>query len=388
MKHLLKKIWKRHYLFEICLGLILILIAAAIAWISLGGYTLPSLDFFKKNKTTETAPASPEIIKQVRRAIDGLLVEEGKEKPPLAAVMIENMVEAQPISGIDKANLVFEAVTEANITRFLAFYPLDDSLKDFEIGPVRSARPYYLDWTAELGALYAHVGSSPGADRLIKKGIVQDLDQWFKSQYFNRVSWRPGPHNIYTTVDLLKQALAEVRPLKNPQGLTSAVQEDNPAGWLFKDDAPSGERGKVGEIKIDYVAPYDVVWRYDKENNEYVRYQWGLLGTANDSAAVSPAEKPVIAPHKTADGSLIKAKNIVVVWQEMKVLDEVGRKWFGTIGEGKAIVFRDGQAIQGIWRKPSRSERMRFFDASGNEVVFNAGTTWVEIAPVGYGVEY
>lgn len=334
----------------------------------------------EKQEEVVVPPSAPQE-ELVRRTIDGVLVKKGEENPPLAAVMIENMVEAQPIDGIDKANLIFESVTEANITRFLAVYTIDDTpsshwdssgsgvlakARNFEIGPVRSARPYYLDWVTELNALYAHVGGSPEANKLIKQGIVKDLDQWFESQYFWRDTKKPGPHNVYTSADLLAQAVRKEEFTQKEIG-----------HWQFKDDAASDARGLVEKITVGYNNPYNVEWQYNKEENEYQRLQWGdEPPTGGDGV------------HRTADGNVIKAKNIAVAWLSMKVLDEVGRKWFGTTGQGKAVVFQDGQAIKGAWRKPSRGERMKFFNESGEEIEFNAGTTWIEILPQGYKVEY
>ena len=363
-----RKIWRKlhrkHYIFE----LILVLIIVAAVGITIKNVWPSGKSFRFWNRPAPTQESLSPVIPQenlVRRAIDGIKVGQGKENLPLVAVMIENMVEAQPISGIDKASLVFESVTEANITRFLAVYAADDTLKDFEIGPVRSARPYYLDWATELNALYAHVGGSPEANKLIKQGIVKDLDQWFKSQYFWRETSKLGPHNVFTSTDLLKQA---VQKEKFEQKIFSP--------WQFKDEAAIGERGSIEKIVVGYSNPYDVTWQYDKEHNEYQRLQWG-----------APGDEPRVQ-HKTADGDVIKTKNIAVAWLPMKILDEVGRKWFGTIGQGKAVVFQDGQAIKGTWNKPSRDERMKFFNESGEEIKFNAGTTWVEVVPTGYKVGY
>ena len=72
----------------------------------------------------------------------------------------------------------------------------------------------------------------------------------------------------------------------------------------------------------------------------------------------------------------------------MKVLDELGRKQFTTIGEGKGLVFQDGRVSVGTWEKPGARERMRFYDAQGNEMEFNGGVTWIEIVPYGDKVEY
>jgi len=348
---------------------------------------------WRKPKVTEVAKVAE--VAAVRRGLDGVLVEPGKEKSPFAGVMVENMVEAQPISGLADANLVFEALTEANITRFLAYFvlppppPQSSPIKveevdgnppppvggargggDIEIGPVRSARPYYLDWASEFDTLYGHVGSSPVAyDMLRKQGVegVHDLDQWYKSEYFRRVTSRPAPHNVLTSSELLRKAYDDI--FGSSASAAAEAELPNIDPWKFKGDASPDVRGNVSDIKIGYAAPYNVEWLYDKARNSYTRMQWGGV-------------------HKDAQGREIVTKNIAVAFEEMKVLDDLGRKQFTTIGEGKGLVFQDGRVSVGTWKKPSARERMRFYDAQGNEIEFNGGTTWIEIVPTGYNVSY
>lgn len=345
----------------------------------------------RERNTTTSASAQPvQEVPKIRRTLDGVFVEEGKERPPMVGVMVENMDEAQPISGIADANLVFEAVTEANVTRFLALFILggpasggpEAGPRDIEIGPVRSARPYFLDWASELDTLYGHVGSSPAAyEMLRKRGVegVHDLDQWYKDEYYFKKNGRPRPHHLYTNTELLRRAYEkEYTPSESPplgggeKTISSPSKGEVRRGfepWQFKNDAPPDLRGNVSEIKVGYGGQYAVQWLYDKSENHYKRMQWG--GT-----------------HKDASGKEVITKNIAMAFQEMKVLDAIGRKEFKTIGEGKGLVFQDGRVVVGIWKKPSPRERMRFFDAQGGEVEFNAGVTWVEIVPKDYRATY
>ncbi|MFH0804659.1 MAG: DUF3048 domain-containing protein, partial [Patescibacteria group bacterium] len=126
----------------------------------------------------------------VRRVLDGVYVPSGQENLFPAAVMVENLVAARPQSGLAKANVVYEALAEGGITRFMAVYasPLA-GLR--EIGPVRSARPYYLDWVGEYHALYLHAGGSPQALQDIKRYNVFDLSQFTNGPYYKRIKYQP-----------------------------------------------------------------------------------------------------------------------------------------------------------------------------------------------------
>ena len=95
------------------------------------------------------------------RILDGVYLSDGESEKYPVAVMIDNKYEARPWSGLSYAGLVFEAPVEGGITRFLAVYSSSREIK--KIGPVRSIRPYYLDWASGYGALMAHIGGSPAA---------------------------------------------------------------------------------------------------------------------------------------------------------------------------------------------------------------------------------
>ena len=106
---------------------------------------------------------------------------ENWEKRFPLAVMIENSTEARPQSGLSSADIIYEAVAEGGITRFMVIYLCN--LSDVQIGPVRSARTYFLDWLSEYDGLYAHVGgaNTPGPANALGQIIkykIKDLNQF------------------------------------------------------------------------------------------------------------------------------------------------------------------------------------------------------------------
>ena len=118
---------------------------------------------------------STEIGCKFRRVLDGVCVEtEEQVNPRLVAVMIENHPDSRPQSGLYQASVVYEAPVEGNYSRFLAIFPSGVEVK--KAGPVRSVRPYYLDWVREYGdPLYMHVGGSPEALVKIDNFNINDL---------------------------------------------------------------------------------------------------------------------------------------------------------------------------------------------------------------------
>jgi hypothetical protein len=240
----------------------------------------------------------------------------------------------------------------------LAIYAADSDVS--EIGPVRSARPYFLDWTEEFGALYAHSGGSPEALRLIPQYDILDLNEFAYGRFFWRSKSRYMPHNLYTSVELLNEAFA-----------AKEGEVKNFTPWQFKDEANVDARPEEEKRAKIYFSTktYEAGWQYDRETNDYLRYQAGVI-------------------QQDRDGFEVRAKNIVVQFVKMTVLDSVGRKDIETLGNGEAIVFQDGIRIDGTWRKETRSDRTKFYDTTGAEIKFNPGVTWVEVVPIGTEVEF
>jgi len=268
------------------------------------------------------------------------------------AVTIENMFEVRPQDGLSRAKLVIEAPVEGGITRFLAFYDGSENLS--RIGPIRSARPYFLDWAEEWRALYVHVGGSPEALNLIKKNNIFNLNQFFESWYFWRSARRVAPHNVFSSSELLKQALTD-KDWQEPEGFERLIYKDD----LGAEDRPD----QVNDIVIDYsTEPYRVIWKYDREANSYLRYQGGQ-------------------PHLDAAGQQLKVKNVLIQFAEMRVIDNEGRRYIKTIDNNIGILYRDGQVMEINWEKKDRSDRTKFYDLTGPEIEFNRGITWIEVVP-------
>jgi len=287
-----------------------------------------------------------------RHPLTGAVLYEEVQLPQVFSVMIDNHEEAWPPTGIDQAFLVIEAPVEAGISRMLAFFS-EEQIVD-QIGPIRSARPYYLDWAAELDAMYVHVGGSNAALDQIASGGIFDMNQYWWGEYFWRANGnRYAPHNVFTSTESLR----EFYLLRDGAGVAPTRLYDV---WSWKDPEPTGKDG-VG-LYVDFWAPvYTVDWEYDGKTGRYLRSQF------ND-------------PHEVESGEQIMTDNVAVVVTEIEVIDNVGRREIRTTGEGEAYVLRDGIVIEATWKKPSTSERLKFYNrATGEEIVMNAGVTWIEV---------
>ena len=139
------------------------IIAVVIAVLLLASSASAAVVFWPYKKP---APAlKPVVVKKIEppkptteaAKLTGLQVPFDVNKRPVVAVMIENSPDARPQSGLLDAGVVFEAVAEGGITRFLTLF--QDTQPTY-VGPVRSARPYYIRWMLGFDAAYAHAGGS------------------------------------------------------------------------------------------------------------------------------------------------------------------------------------------------------------------------------------
>ncbi len=329
---------------------ILLIIAALLI---VGGGFLVYVIYQNIRSVDNTTATGEPVDGSVERKLDGVKVAPGQEDFLPVAVMIENHFDARPQSGLVEAKIVYEVLTEGLITRFLAIYDLSENVA--AIGPVRSARPYFMELAGEYDGFYVHSGGSPAALELLKSyDQVEDLNEFFgyNTGYFWRDDKRSAPHNLYTSTELLTEA-------KTQYGLPDKTEFEM---WRFKDDGAPATTTQ--EIKVDYsvLSTYHVVWKYKSGENNYERWQ-------NEQ------------PHTDSAGQFITAKNIIIQFARSKDVDDIGRKEITLTGKGKAMVFRDGEAIEGYWQKEEGWHRTRFYDNNGQEIQLNRGNTWVEIVP-------
>lgn len=306
-----------------------------------------------------TASASPSFSYFSRLDGEGVLTKE-EEIPSVVAIMIDNHPDAWPQSGIVDARVVYEAPAEGGITRYLAIFDKNQNVD--EVGPVRSARAYYLDWTREYGnPPYMHVGGSPEALRLLKVYKMWDADQFFWPYYW-RSRAKLAPHNVYTSAELWNKLFADY-------GARHPAQEWD--GWTFAPPAALASvnaSSSLKEITIKYGSGYVVSWQFSTTTNRYARFINGR-------------------PHKDSQGVQVMADNLLIQTAAVQILDDEGRKEIGTVGNGEARIITGGQLKHGTWKKETATSRTRFYSEDGKEAVLTPGQTWVQVVPVGATIE-
>jgi len=377
--------------------LIVVLIFFSSAYVSYsyfsGNKDIKFISPFSGYKTPngKTATAIPEEPKTEECPLNGEML--GKslkanwEKRRPMGIMIENHKDARPQSGLSSADIIYEAVAEGGITRFMGvFYCKDASI----VGPVRSARIYFIRMLQEYGEypLYAHVGGANtegpanalGEIQKLGWGLYNDLNQFavpfpYFWRDYERLPNRATEHTVYSSTTKLWQYAKDKRKLSN-------VDEDgvkwnkNFVSWKFKDDAKTADRGSIGSVTFgfwnSFASDFQVIWKYNSVNNSYSRSNGGQQHIDKDT------------------GKPLETKNVIVVFAKESPANDGydgGHILYKLIGSGDGYLFQDGKKEEITWEKEDAESRIKFYDNNSKEVSMVRGQVFVEILPIGNKVE-
>ena len=278
----------------------------------------------------------------------------GNDRP--IAIMIDNHKDAWPQAGLQDAYMVYEIIVEGGETRLMALFKGADLEK---IGPVRSARHYFIDYALENDAIYVHFGQSPQAQSDIKKYSVDDINGISEDgTTFWRVKDKTAPHNAVTSIaNLLKSAKSKkYRTTSEEKSILNYVTDEV--------NLENGE-GAV-KVTIPHSNLQTVEYYYDEENKVYERY-------ARDEEQVDwDTEKP------------ITVKNIIITFCDNYTLSDKenkGRQGLKNIGTFDGYYITNGKVIPIKCIKEARDEKTVYQDLEGNVINVNDGNTFVHICP-------
>jgi hypothetical protein len=278
------------------------------------------------------------------------VADEAATKRRVTAIMLENSPDSRPQSGLKDAGVVFEAVAEGGITRFIAMY---QESQPGLIGPVRSVRPYYVEWAAGFDPAVAHIGGSKRALDMIRSGKYGvDLDQFFNAATYWRATDRYAPHNVYTNFERLNA-------LEDKKDKRESAFKFSPRVDEKKSAEPNAKTINMAVSSGSYMVDYD----YDAASNSYVRKQGGANHTDREAGQIQP-------------------KVVIAIRVKMTLGFEDGyREQIETGGSGQAYIFQNGTVTEGTWSKENPQSQLKFTDGSGAEIKLARGQTWITAVP-------
>lgn len=300
--------------------------------------------FLRKNIfNIEKGSISLEGMSFSQSNLAGIRCENAKSRP--MAVMLSSDPEARPLAGISQADMVFEMpVTEGGVTRMMAVF---QCYQPEEIGSIRSSRLDFIPLVESLDAVYAHWGGEKDALAELDRGITDNIDglKYEGTTYYRKAGLKP-PHNGFTSFDLLKKATEKLG-----YSLSKSL-----ATYPYGDDKSLGQNDPPGLYKGNFL----VNWKYDPNHNTYLRWR-------NDKAETD-----------RNNSRQVEAKNVILLKTTWSPIDKDYIR-IRTIGSGEAVIYQNGQVINGSWEKKDDRSKLYFFDDKHQEVRFSPGPVWVEV---------
>ncbi len=294
---------------------------------------------------------------QIRSYLTGKWVnkEIGERRP--VAVMLNNIEEAQPMSGSSYADVIYECVVEGSLTRMMGLFEDYDKLD--KIGSVRSCRNYFVYYALEFDAIYCHYGQSAYAMPLLNEDFVNNLSGLGSEGdiVFYRTTDRIAPHNAYASAKGIKKGI-EIK------GYETNYSKDYKGKFTFAKDnevivPDSSDSYAATRVEPGYLI--NKPWfEYNADDQKYYRFEYG--------------DKQIDAENNQQ----LAADNIILQYSSWEQVDDKGYLGFDCHSGGKMTYITHGKARNGTWiRFDGDQGSVRYFDADGNEIVMNQGKTWV-----------
>jgi len=300
-------------------------------------------------------PNEEEVIEKigVPSPISGIYYPEEATSVRPIAVVLDNHPASRWQAGIQQAEIVYECEVEGPYTRYLAIY-LTESPE--HIGPVRSARPYFLEFALEFDAVFVHVGGSDEALIKIRDYNMANISGMTSGEFWRYYdTGKEAPNNMYTAMDNLREA----------QSYMNFRQEGNYESWQFHEDfTPMDECQETVtclSFAIYYNSEYHVSYDYDELLRTYRRFVNGKEHMDE------------------LDESAVTVTNIIIQKVNKRVLDSVGRLSLDTLSTGEGYYVTGGEVMEITWEKSSIREKTAYYDETGKALVLNPGKTWVQI---------
>lgn len=265
--------------------------------------------------------------------------------------------------GLSDAEIVWESLLAGGVTRFSALFLADDYE---QIGPIRSARLPDFELLRVYNSLLTFSGMATGTlDIMRADPLLPD-----------RMVGGSGPcpplcrypqdglaleHTLFGNTSQLRDWAVERDADVEPEALYGMAFSEEP---LISGTA-------MGTMTIRYRETV-VDWQWDAESERWLRFTDGA------------------AHMDTSQGVQVSATNVVVLEDDHVIQPFVRDQYWGPpnfayslnlIGSGRIFMLRDGQVLEGEWRRATRAEPLTFFDSDGNLLTFKPGNTFFNLVP-------
>ena len=277
------------------------------------------------------------------------------------AVMLNNIKVALPQCGVSKADIIYEALAEGNITRFEAIF--SDLNGVGNIGSMRSSRPYYIEIALSYDAIYVHAGGSEQAYSDISSKGVNNIDG-VRGAYSGEVFYRDPTRQKYGTEHSLFTTSDKVLEYTGKLGYESKHKGTFDYGLSFTDDVKMGSSAApASTVNVSFGGIKDTSFTYHSDTGYYTGFQYGtdfIDGTTNDA---------------------VKFKNLLVLYADTKILDDYGRRAVDLDGTGTGHFICNGKTIPIKWSHGGTGSTFKYELEDGTPLDLGVGKTYIAIVP-------
>ncbi|MFP7201482.1 DUF3048 domain-containing protein [Lysinibacillus halotolerans] len=305
----------------------------------------------------ETIPVSENVEQSFVTPFTGEKVQEEVSMRPVV-VTINNHPKARPQSGIASADVIYEMLAEGDITRLLALY---QSELPNNIGPIRSARDYFVEIAAGLDAFYIAHGYSPEARTLLENGVVDHVNGMaYDGTLFKRSKDRVAPHNSYMPGENIQAAADKVS--------ASLLYQKKVSYTFYKEDESVKIGEKANSVSVTYSNDnsFNSLYTYDEKSNRYTRQSGDAVTT--DYLTNEP----------------LKLSNVLIFEMKHSIIDNKGRREIDLHSGGTAYVFQQGMMREVRWE--NKDGVLKAVEEDGSEVKLVPGQTWIHFVPTDPGI--
>lgn len=307
--------------------------------------------------TTQPIVTSTTIPDVLRMPLTGEPVEDASDIPDRPAIAVKMPVDrkAQPWSGLNQADIVFEAIINGGFTRLISMF---HSQQADPVGPIRSGRAQDVDVIAMFREpLVGWSGGNPSVTREMRRAddelnVLIDLNavRGFSDLYYRRSGVADAPNNLYSSTEVL---------------LTATPTEFAAPTPVFTYLKPGEE--VTGEPATDIAVTLDAIsseWEYDPETERYFRSQNGLESMTESG---DTEER-------------VWADNVVVMSADYGVNPLDNNPDLVSRGSNPLLVFSRGTVREGVWIRFDIVDPFAFFNNLDelDAVGLVPGRTWVE----------
>lgn len=313
---------------------------------------------------TETVAETEEVLPEgkMRSFITGEIVDEADGMHRPLAVMLSNVTDALPQSGIGNAGILYEVIVESDITRMMGIFESPNYVGD-SLGSVRSSRHYYLDYAFDESAIYTHYGwSFVAQDRITNEGI-KTINMMYANPgtCYIRTTDRYAPHNVFTSTELLNKGIEMFE-------IDSQLPQDYEGRLNFNTEDVTVENGQDAyNVDIPFSSGCELT--YDEENKVYLKYQYG--GEHIDAAT----------NEQLTFKNIIIQKAVYTGYLNDPILKEIQ-----LTGTGEGYYISNGKAVNITWEKADRNDQTEYFLEDGTPLSMNTGKTYIAVVPTTFNI--